>query len=121
MRHGRLAFAILLLVTPLLSGSLLGQERALGRYDFRHYYDYNELTAFMTDIHEAYPELTTLTSLATTPMGREVWMLIVNNPETGAPEEKPGFFANQIHSSEVIAAASGQYTIWYLLSRYGED
>ena len=121
MRHGRLVFATLFLLSPILSGSLIGQERALGRYDFRHYYDYNELTAFMTDIHEAYPELTTLTSLATTPMGREVWMLIVNNPATGAPEEKPGFFANQIHSSEVIAAASGQYTIWYLLSRYGED
>ena len=48
-------------------------------------------------------------------------MMVINNPATGAPEEKPGFFANQIHSSEVIAAASGQYTIWYLLSRYGED
>ena len=121
MRHGRLVFATLFLLAPLFSGSLLGQERALGKYDFQHYYNYDELTAFMTDIHNAYPELTTLTSLATSQMGREVWMMVVNNPETGAPDEKPGFFANQIHAGEVIAAASGQYTIWYLLSRYGED
>jgi len=121
MRHGRFVFTVVFLLLHLSSGALLGQERALGRYDFQHYYNYDELTAFMTDIHNAYPELTTLTSLATSQMGREVWMLVVNNPATGAPEEKPGFFANQIHAGEVIAAASGQYTIWYLLSRYGED
>ncbi len=121
MRHGRFALAMLFLLTPLFTASLRGQERALGKYDFQHYYLYDELTAFMTDVHNAYPELTELTSLATSQMGREVWMLIINNPATGAPEEKPGFFVNQIHAGEVIAAASGQYTIWYLLSRYGED
>ncbi|KPK61749.1 MAG: hypothetical protein AMS21_09050 [Gemmatimonas sp. SG8_38_2] len=121
MRYGRLHFAIVFLLVQVSTGALFGQERALGRYDFRHYYTYDELTAYLTDINEAYPELTTLTSLATSQMGREVWMLVINNPETGAPEEKPGFFVNQIHAGEVIAAASGQYTIWYLLDRYGED
>jgi hypothetical protein len=121
MRYGRLVFAISLLLVQVSTGALLGQERALERYDFQHYYTYDELTAFMTDINNAFPELTTLTSLATSQMGREVWMLVINNPETGAPDEKPGFFANQIHAGEVIAAASGQYTIWYLLDRYGED
>ena len=124
MRYGRPVSGIVFLLVLLSSGVLAGQagrERALGRYDFRHYYTYDELTAFLTDIHNAYPELTTLTSLATSPMGREVRMLVINNPATGAPGEKPGFFANQIHAGEVIAAASGQYTIWHLLSRYGED
>jgi len=121
MRLGRSAFAAFLLIAAVCPKPLNAQERALGRYDFRHYYLYDELTQFMTDIHNAYPELTELRSLATSPMGREVWMMVINNPATGAPEEKPGFFANQIHASEVIAAASGQYTIWYLLSRYGED
>ena len=121
MHIGRFLIATVFLAVQISTGALFGQERALGRYDFRHYYLYDELTAFMTDIHEVYPELTTLTSLATSQMGREVWMMVINNPETGAPEEKPGFFANQIHAGEVIAAASGQYTIWYLLSRYGED
>ena len=102
MRYGRYVVTAVFLLLTLSSGTVLAQERALGRYDFQHYYDYNELTAFMTDIHEAYPELTTLTSLATTPMGREVWMLVVNNPATGAPEEKPGFFANQIHCEFLI-------------------
>ncbi len=121
MRYRRSVFGVLLLIVVISAAPLCGQERALGRYDFQHYYLYDELTAFMADIHEAFPEFTEITSLATTPMGREVWMMVINNPATGAPEEKPGFFANQIHASEVIAAASGQYTIWYLLSRYGED
>jgi hypothetical protein len=65
--------------------------------------------------------LTELRSLNKTPMGRDVWMLVINNPKTGKPEEKPGFFVNQIHAGEVIAAASSQYTIWHLLRLYGKD
>ena len=121
MRYGRSVFTAVFLLLHLCSGALFGQERALGRYDFQHYYLYDELTAFMRDIHDAFPELTELRSLATSQMGREVWMLVINNPKTGAADEKPGFFANSIHAGEVIAAASGQYTIWYLLSRYGKD
>lgn len=93
----------------------------LGKYDFYHYYTYDELTRFLSDMHEAYPHLTTLEPLATSDMGRDVWMFIINNPETGKPEDKPGFFLNQIHSSEVIASMSCCYTIWYLLDHYGKD
>ncbi len=48
-------------------------------------------------------------------------MLSINNPGTGKAEEKPGFFSNQIHSSEVIASMSCAYSIWYLLENYGKD
>ena len=49
------------LFTPLQA-----QERvlALGSYDFYHYYEYEELTSFLQDIHEAFPRLTTLESPA---------------------------------------------------------
>lgn len=94
---------------------------ALGKYDFYHYYTYDELTNYLQDTHKAYPYLTELSSLCKSQMGRDVWMIIINNPETGKPDEKPGFFLNQIHSSEVIASMSCNYTIWYLLSNYGRD
>lgn len=93
----------------------------LGKYDFYHYYTYEELTNYLKDINEAYPHLTKLKSLCKSSMGREVWMLVINNPKTGNPEDKPGFFLNQIHSSEVIASMSCSYTIWYLLDKYGKD
>jgi len=118
---------VLISIGLLLCAALLhaqeGEEKilALGKYDFYHYYEYDELTRFMKDMHDAFPNLTELTSLAKTDMGREVWMLTINNPQTGQPEEKPGFFINQIHASEVIAAASNCYTIWYLLDNFGKD
>ncbi len=105
---------------------LYGNKKAdkvsvLGRYDFYHYYTYEEMTNFLRDIHEAYPRITTLESMCTSQMGRDVWMFIINNPDTGKPEEKPGFFLNQIHSSEVIASMSSLYTIWHLLENYGKN
>jgi hypothetical protein len=94
---------------------------ALGKYDFYHYFTYDKLTNYLQDIHLAYPHLTELSSMCKSQMGRDVWMFIINNPDTGEPEEKPGFFLNQIHSSEVIASMSCNYTIWYLLTNYGKD
>ena len=114
----------LIIFIPLLflSGKTkIEKASALGTYDFYHYYTYEELTRFLEDMHQAFPHLTTLEPLATSDMGREVWMFIINNPETGKPEDKPGFFLNQIHSSEVIASMSCCYTIWYLLDHFGKD
>ncbi|MFC1555021.1 M14 family metallopeptidase, partial [candidate division KSB1 bacterium] len=93
----------------------------LGKYDFYHYYAHDELTDYLQDIHEAFPELTELRSMCKSQMGRDVWMLVINNPATGEEAEKPGFFLNQIHSSEVIASMSCNYTIWYLLENYKKD
>jgi murein tripeptide amidase MpaA len=93
----------------------------LGTYDFYHYYEYQELTAFLTEISEAFPDLTRLESMAESQMGRQVWMMTINNPATGRAEDKPGIFINQIHAGEVIASTSNLYTIWYLLDNYGKD
>jgi cyclophilin family peptidyl-prolyl cis-trans isomerase len=95
--------------------------KALGKYDFWHYYEYAELTNYLHDMAKAYPGLAEVRSLGKSPLGRDVWMMVINNPKTGADTEKPAFFLNQIHASEVIAAMSCNYTIWYLLDRYGKD
>ena len=94
---------------------------ALEKYDFYHYYDYEELTSYLRDMNDAFPNLTELSTLATTDMGRSVWLLTINNPETGRAEDKPGLYIDQIHAGEVIAGMSNLYTIWYLLDNYGKD
>jgi len=94
--------------------------RPLEKYDFYHYYTYEELTNYLEDINQAYPQLTEIRSLCKSDMGRDVWILVINNPDTGKEADKPGFFLNQIHSSEVIASMSCLYTIWYLLDNYGK-
>jgi len=124
MRKIFVLFLGILLVLPFVLGAGDGkvkQVKALEKYDFFHYYDYAELTNFLKDIHAAFPQLTELQSLCSSQMGRDVWMLVINNPKTGNPEDKPGYFLNQIHSSEVIASMSCVYTIWYLLENYGKD
>ena len=124
MRNKTIVF-VGLFVLVYLSFSLVSGETKkatpLGKYDFYHYYEYQELTNYLQDLHKAYPHLTELKSLCKSQMGRDVWMMVINNPKTGKAEEKPGFFLNQIHSSEVIAAMSCNYTIWYLLENYGKD
>jgi murein tripeptide amidase MpaA len=114
---------VLLLTVLLPVHAAQGQERvsALGTYDFYHYYDYQELTDFLSDVSAAFPDLTRLESMAESQMGRQAWMLTINNPATGPAEDKPGIFINQIHAGEVIASTSNLYTIWYLLDNYGTD
>ena len=86
--------------------------KALGKYDFWHYYEYDELTNFLRDMAKAHPEIAELRSLCKSEMGRDVWMMVINNPKTGPDTEKPAFFLNQIHAGEVIASMSCNYTIW---------
>jgi murein tripeptide amidase MpaA len=121
----KIILVVLLLVVVAFSPAFIpgdGQmTRPLGKYDFYHYYSYEELTNFLKDMNQAFPDITELSSLCLSDMGRDVWMLVINNPETGDSEDKPGFFLNQIHSSEVIASMSCLYTIWYLLNNHGRD
>jgi murein tripeptide amidase MpaA len=121
MRKGIIFFmSICIVMTFSFSSNQVNSKKVtpLGKYDFYHYYEYNELTSFLKDMNAAYPELTELRSLCKSDMGRDVWMFVINNPKTGPEEDKPGFFLNQIHSSEVIAAMSCCYTIWDLLENY---
>jgi len=120
--RGRIVSILILGFFLSLSAAQAAEKvTALGKYDFYHYYDYEELTNYLKDINQAYPALTQLSSMARSDMGREVWMLTINNPKTGRAEDKPALFINQIHAPEVIAAMSNLYTIWYLLDNYGKD
>ncbi len=123
MRKGIVFFSSICLMGAVAFSSTQTKVRKitpLGKYDFYHYYEYDELTNFLKDMNEAYPELTEIRSLCKSDMGRDVWMFVINNPRTGDEKDKPGFFLNQIHSSEVIAAMSCCYTIWDLLENYGK-
>jgi hypothetical protein len=115
-------FGIFLISAMAFSSDQMKIEKVnpSGKYDFYHYFEYDELTNFLKDMHEAFPELTEIRSLCKSDMGRDVWMFVINNPKTGSEEDKPGFFLNQIHASEVIAAMSCCYTICDLLEGYGK-
>ena len=89
---------------------------------FDTYHDYDAMTAHLHALAEAYPDLCTLTSIARTFRGRDVWFLTITNPGTGPAAEKPGYYIDaQIHAEEHATSATALYACWYLLTRYGQD
>jgi murein tripeptide amidase MpaA len=89
---------------------------------FDTYHTYDQMTAHLKALAEAYPKLCTLTSIAKSFRGRDVWFMAITNPDTGPALEKPGFYIDaQIHAEEHATSATALYACWYLLSKYGED
>ncbi len=95
---------------------------ALVHIPFDTYHDYDAMTDHLHALAKAYPDLCTLTSIAKSFRGREVWMMELTNPATGPGHEKPGYYIDaQIHAEEHATSATALYAIWYLLSNYGTD
>jgi murein tripeptide amidase MpaA len=89
---------------------------------FDRYYTYDEMTERLRALVAAYPKLATMTSLAKSFQGRDVWLIEITNPETGPAAEKPGYYIDgQIHAEEHATSAAALYAVWHLLTRYGED
>jgi hypothetical protein len=89
---------------------------------FDRYYTYDEMTAELKSLVAAHPQLSTLTSLAKSFAGRDIWVVEISNPATGSAAEKPGYYIDaQIHAEEHATSATALYAIWHLLENYGKD
>lgn len=89
------------------------------RLTFDHYYDGPAVVQALRDLHEAYPSLTELQSIGKSEEGRDIWLLTVNNPETGADTEKSAVYVDgAIHGNEIQATEVCLYLAWYLLDGY---
>lgn len=89
---------------------------------FDTFYDYTELTERLHTLAEAYPELTTLTSIGQTHQGRDIWVMTLTDASTGPAESKPGYYLDaQIHAEEHATSAVALYTIHFLLTQYGKN
>jgi murein tripeptide amidase MpaA len=89
---------------------------------FDTYHTYDAMTAHLHKLAEAYPKLCTLTSIAKSFQGRDVWFMTITNPDTGPALEKPGFYIDaQIHAEEHATSATALYACWYMLTNYGVD
>ena len=89
---------------------------------FDTYYTYDQMTAHLHALAKAYPKLCTLTSIAKSFQGRDVWFMTITNADTGPALEKPGFYIDaQIHAEEHATSATALYACWYLLANHGTD
>lgn len=120
-RFGLGALFVLPLVGP--SGSAVAQQQIDAEVPiaFNRFYDYDELAAAMAKLASAHPELCSLHSIGKSEQGREMWLLTINNPETGSDLSKPGMWIDgNVHGNEVQAGETVLYTAWYLLEGYDE-
>jgi hypothetical protein len=87
---------------------------------FDHWYDYAEMSKALHDLVDAYPELLSIQSIGQSIGGRELWLVTLNNPDTGSDREKTAMFIDaNIHGNEIQAAETVLYSIWYLSKSYG--
>ncbi|CAJ0935347.1 unnamed protein product, partial [Mesorhabditis belari] len=86
--------------------------------DYRHY-DYNEMTAYLKELHKLYPNLTHIYSAGRSVNGRELWVLCISRFPArhtfGIPEFK--YIAN-MHGNEVSGRNFVLYLAWTLLHEY---
>lgn len=86
------------------------------------YYNYDEMTAHLKRLAEAFPNLASLYSIGKSFEGRDIWVMELTNSFTGAGSTKPGYYLDaQIHAEEHATSAVALYAITHLLNGYGKD
>lgn len=89
---------------------------------FDHYLKYGELTDFLHNLVEKHHEIAQLSSIGKTYEGRDIWLVTVSDPATGAPETKKAFCMDgNIHGGEIASSMAVLYTLDKLLSGYKKD
>ncbi len=116
-------FAGLALVMGAGASSAIAQQQIPSKVDvaWNRFYDFEETEQIIKNLVDAYPELLTLVSLGKSEQGRDMWMIILNNPATGEDTEKPAMYIDgNVHGNEIQATETVLYSIWYLTKSYGK-
>jgi hypothetical protein len=112
-----------LVLFGVAAAPLAAQQQISTKVDiaWNRYYDVPEVDAVLRRLVEAYPELLTLESIGKSVEGRDIWLVTLNNPATGAHTTKPAMYIDSsVHANEIQATETTLYSIWYLASAYGQ-
>jgi len=112
--------AAALLTTPALEAQQRGSDPE-HRLDLTwdRWLDHDEIGERMQLMQRTWPEFLTLESIGESYGGREMWLMTINNPRTGAESSKAGMFIEaNVHGNEIQGAEVALYTIWYLMENY---
>jgi carboxypeptidase D len=99
----------------------LKQNTMESRNPMEDYHNYIELTAFLQDIADNYPDITSLESIGQSVQGRELWVMeISDNPSVNEIEPEFKYIAN-MHGDETVGRELSLYLIEWLVEGYGSD
>jgi murein tripeptide amidase MpaA len=83
---------------------------------------YAELTALLQAYAAACPGLVELRSIGQSHEGREIWLLVLTNRDTGPDTDKPAFWVDgNIHAAELTAGTACLYWLHQLTQEHGRD
>ncbi|MGI6632277.1 MAG: M14 family metallopeptidase [Bacillota bacterium] len=86
------------------------------------YLKYGEMTQFLKELTERYPDLCEMYSVGKTWQGRDIWCIEVTNKRTGKGAEKPALYVDgNTHAGEVTGSMISLYIAWYLTGNYASD
>ena len=86
---------------------------------FDQFYRYPELTRLLQDYAAAAPQLVQLRSIGKSHEGRDIWLLVLTNANSGADTDKPAFWVDgNIHAAELTASTACLYWLHQLVSGY---
>lgn len=81
--------------------------------------DHEEIGERMELMADTWPEFLSMASIGDSYGGRELWVITMNNPDTGPAEGKSAMWIEaNIHGNEIQGAEVSLYTIWYLMENY---
>jgi hypothetical protein len=90
------------------------------RLDFNRWHDVAELKSDFEKLEKAFPKFLKLSSLGRSHGGRDIILMTINNPDTGAEMSKPAMYIEaNVHGNEIQGAEVSLYTVWYLMENYG--
>ena len=107
-------FFLMLLTLCMLSPLARAQSPAPSKVDmaFNKWYTYDDMTQSLRALVRAYPNLLQMESLGKSVGDRDIWLVTLNDPETGPPESKTAMYIEgNIHGNEIQATEAVLYTI----------
>ena len=82
--------------------------------------DHEEVGERMKLMARTWPKFLTLSSMGESYGGRDLWIMTINNPDTGDEMDKAAMFIEaNVHGNEIQGGEVCLYTIWYLMENYG--
>ena len=110
---------LLFILTAFTAAAPTSNQPVTVPLSFDHYYSYEQVVEAVKALNKAYPELTRLDLVGKSDEGREIYALVVFNPETGPEHDKPGVYVDgNIHGNEIQAGEVALYMLDYLLGKY---
>jgi murein tripeptide amidase MpaA len=90
--------------------------------DHSRFLRYKPLCAALRDLCTALPNLFSLESIGKSHEGREIWVVIATNRNTGEHTTKPALWIDgNIHAAELTASTACLYYLQHLALGYGKD